>query len=103
MPTIFSNPKNVKGDMKKLLWCLPFVLFACTSLEDAKPEQRNSFAYFYGSDQNTISVAADLDADGIVMIGFKSKSLTDLTKPIMVMIKTDLKGKNICPVICQGH
>jgi hypothetical protein len=81
--------------MKKLVCCLPFILLACSNLEDAKPEQRNSFVYFYGSDQNMISVAAALDTDGIVTVGFKSPSLTDLTNPTMVLMKADLKGKTI--------
>jgi hypothetical protein len=95
MLTIFSNQKKEKDSMKKILWCLPLVLFSCSNLEDAKPEQRNSFAYFYGSDQNMISVATVLDGDGIIMIGFKSVSLTDLTKPTLVIMKADLKGKSL--------
>ncbi len=92
---LFNKKSHVAHTIKKILCGLPLVLFACSNLEDAKPEQRNSFVYFYGSDQNMISVAAALDADGIVTVGFKSPSLTDLTNPTMVMMKSDLKGKTI--------
>jgi hypothetical protein len=95
MLTIFSNQKKERDNMKKILWWLPLALFSCSNLEDAKPEQRNSFAYFYGSDQNLISVATALDGDGMVMTGLKSASLTDLTKPTLVIMKTDLKGKSL--------
>ncbi len=82
--------------MKKIFWCVPFILLACSNLEDAAPEQRNSFIYFYGSDQNMISYASAMDTEGIVTVGVKTSSLSDLTKdPKMVVMKTDLKGKSI--------
>ncbi len=83
--------------MKKLLWSLFFALFAigCSNLEDAKPEVRNSFVYFYDSDRNMVSSASALDGDGVITVGYSSASLTDLTKPSMILMKTDLKGKTL--------
>lgn len=91
----FFRKGSVAHSMKKLVCCLPLILFSCSNLGDAKPEQRNSFVYFYGSNQNMISSAAALDADGIATVGFKSPSLTDFTDPTMVLMKSDLKGKTI--------
>jgi hypothetical protein len=91
--TLFYRNSYVAHGLRKILCCLPFVLLACSNLDDAAPEQRNSFVYFYGSDQNMISVAAAMDADGIVTVGYKTQSLTDLTNPTMVLMKTDLYGK----------
>jgi len=83
--------------MKKLVWyiAIALVCYSCSNLEDAQPEQRNSFVYFYGSDQNMISAGSALDADGIISVGYLTQNLVDKSKPSMVLIKTDLKGKTI--------
>jgi len=83
--------------MKKIVWLFIIVLFAvsCNNLEDAQPETRKSFVYFYGSDENMVSVSSILDNDAIVTVGYRSKSSTDLTSSSMVVLKTDLKGKTL--------
>lgn len=82
--------------MKKLLAITFLILYGCSNIQDAQPEQRNSFIYFYPNVLNTVSVAGAMDTDGgLVMIGFRSASLTDLTNPRMVVIKTDKRGKTL--------
>jgi hypothetical protein len=80
--------------MKRFFILIVLIATGCSNLQDAKPEQRNSFIYFYPNKLNSISNASTLDQDGgVVMVGYRSASLTDLTSPTMVMIKTDARGK----------
>jgi len=82
--------------MKKFFAILLLIAAGCTNIQDAQPENRNSFVYFYPSTLNSISVASALDQDGgVVMIGYRSNSLIDLTNPTMVVIKTDARGKTV--------
>jgi hypothetical protein len=82
--------------IKKLHVIILVALVGCTNLQDAAPEQRNSFVHFYPGTVNTFCAASALDQDGgYVMIGFRSQSLTDLTNPSMVLTKTDARGKTL--------
>lgn len=82
--------------MKKFLGIILLVAAGCSNIQDAQPETRNSFVYFYPSPLNSISVASALDQDGgVVMVGYRSNSLIDLTNPTMVVIKTDARGKTV--------
>jgi hypothetical protein len=82
--------------MKKFFVILLLVAAGCGNIQDAQPENRNSFVYFYPSTLNSTSVSAALDQDGgVVMIGYRSNSLIDLTNPTMVVIKTDARGKTV--------
>jgi hypothetical protein len=85
-----------QNGMKKFFAILLLITAGCTNIQDAQPENRNSFVYFYPSTLNSISVASALDQDGgVVMIGYRSNSLIDLTNPTMVVIKTDARGKTV--------
>jgi len=90
-------PKRSKTYViSSLLGCSFLILFACNNLQDASLEQRNSFVYFYPSELNILSVASAIDQDGgIITVGYKTKSLTDLTSPIMHLTKTDSRGKTV--------
>jgi hypothetical protein len=80
--------------MKKLAFVVVAVLCGCTNIMDAPAAKRNSFVFFYPAKQNTLGTSAAPDADGgVVMTGFRTESLNDITKPTMVLIKTDAKGK----------
>ncbi len=82
--------------MKKFFVILLLIAAGCSNIQDAQPETRNSFVYFYPSALNSISVASALDQDGgVVLVGFRSNSLVDLTNPTMVVIKTDVRGKTV--------
>lgn len=82
--------------MKKFFALLLLIAAGCSNVQDAQPEKRNSFVYFYPSTLNSISVASALDNDGgVVMVGYRSSSLIDLTNPAMVVIKTDARGKTV--------
>lgn len=82
--------------MKKLIFILLVLAWGCTNIMEAPPENRNSFVFFYPSKQNTLTTSAAIDADGgLVMTGFRTASLNDITKPTMVFIKTDAKGKTL--------
>ncbi|MCA4900696.1 MAG: hypothetical protein ACK514_16725 [Bacteroidota bacterium] len=80
--------------MKKLAFLVMAMVWGCTNIMDAPRENRNSFVFFYPAKQNTLGISAAPDADGgVVMTGFRTESLNDITKPTMVLIKTDAKGK----------
>lgn len=80
--------------MKKLAFLVVAMVWGCTNIMDAPRENRNSFVFFYPAKQNTLGISAAPDADGgVVMTGFRTESLNDITKPTMVLIKTDAKGK----------
>lgn len=82
--------------MKRFFILVVLIATGCSNLQDAKPEERNSFVYFYPGSVNTFSSAAAIDSDGgIIMIGYTSPSLTDLTHPSMILTKTDAQGKTL--------
>ncbi|WP_333820397.1 hypothetical protein [Ohtaekwangia sp.] len=66
--------------------------WACNNIEDAKPEDRNSFLHFYEAPHNLYGVSAEPVEDGYIILG--NELLANGSQNSLV-IHTDFTGKKI--------
>jgi hypothetical protein len=81
----------------KILYFLIFFLMlsACTNLDDAGMEERNTFMHFYEGANSYTAAAAEITSDGYIIVGTVLLVDGTTTDSKIVVIRTDPYGQRI--------
>jgi len=82
----------------KILYFLTFLLLtlsACTNLDDAPLEKRNTFLHFYEGAHSYTASAAEVTDDGYIIVGNIGLTDGNTIDSKIVVIKTDFYGQRI--------
>lgn len=72
---------------------LLLILSGCTRFEDAEMTERKTFVHFFSSEENYVSIVAELDSDGGFILAGGIKRETGA--PDALIIKTDERGHKL--------